>query len=98
MMDFNSFSKSQDSIKGIIKDRLPGIGPEALNSLSLSLAMFIQKELYKFSGCKIPYETYREIHAKWKKGIKQQKLADEYMLNISTINKICNDKLIAKRK
>lgn len=98
MMDFNSFLKIQASVIEIIRKKLPGVDSSALNSVSTDLALLVQKEAYEYSGCKVAYDTYKEIHAKWKRGLKQKDLAEEYKLNISTINKICNDKLIVKNK
>jgi hypothetical protein len=98
MMDFNSFLKIQESVKEIINKTLPGINQDAINTISINLTILVQKEIYDFSGCKVPFDTYKEIHAKWLSGIKQIELAEEYKLNLSTINKICNDKLIVRRR
>lgn len=97
-MDFNSFLKIQATVIEIIRKKMPSIDSNTLNSVSTDLALLVQKVAYEYSGCKVPYDTYREIHAKWKRGSRQKDLAKEYKLSITIINKICNDKLIVKTK
>lgn len=97
MMDWQSYSKVYESIKTIIGQKLPEIDTGVLHSLARELTSLTQKEVYEYSGCKIPFETYIEIRAAWSHGVKQKELAEKYNLNTTMINKICNDKLIVKK-
>jgi hypothetical protein len=97
MMDWQSYSKVYEEIKRVIKHKVPEIDTEVLQSLAGELTGLTQKEVYEYSGCKIPFETYKEIRAAWSHGVKQKELAEKYNLNATMINKICNDKLIVKK-
>lgn len=97
MMDWNSILKMQEQIKKIIDVKIPDTDPAIISSLSFELTRLVQKLTYDYSGCKIPFNIYNEIHAKWRSGEKQKDLAKEYRLPIKTVNKICNDKLIVRK-
>ena len=95
-MDFQSYSKVYEEIIKVIQRKVPEIDPEILKSLSRELTSLTQKEVYKYSGCKIPFKLYNEISAAWNHGVKQKELVDKYKLSAAIISKICNGKLIVK--
>lgn len=96
-MDWQSYSRVYEEIKRLIKQKVPEIDTGVLQSIARELAGLTQKEVYEYSGCKIPYETYLEIRAAWNHGVKQKELVVQYNLSPWMISRICNDKLIVKR-
>jgi Mor family transcriptional regulator len=97
MMDWQSYSKVYEEIKRVIKQKAPEMDAKVLQSLAGELTGLTQREVYEYSGCKIPFETYIEIRAALSHGVKQKELAEKYNLTATSINKICNDKLIVKK-
>lgn len=97
MMDFQSYSKVYEEIIKVIQRKVPEIDPEILKLLSRELTSLTQKEVYEYSGCKIPFKVYNEISAAWNHGVKQKELVEKYKLSAAIISKICNGKLIVKK-
>lgn len=96
MMDWRSYSKVNEEIIRVIQRKVPEMDPEVLKSLSRELTSLTQKEVYEYSGCKIPFKIYNEIKAAWNHGVKQKDLVEKYKISAAIISKICNDKLIVK--
>lgn len=98
MMDWQSYSKVYEEVKKAIQEKIPSLDTEVLKSLAFQLTGITQREVYEYSGCKIPFKVYNEIRAAWSHGVKQKELVEKYKISAGIISKICNDKLIVKTK